>query len=163
TTFGASWARPRGRTAAASKTRRRALRMGSRGKIGGWKAGDSVPIGSVALRGRSARRCADRPDVGGHPGGRLAAFTSGLGRAGATSTSARWRRCAGCRTRRGWSVGGAKLIAVCDVAELLVTEKAVPRPRGEPLTLAGHRKKVFGLAYSRDGKRPCSWGTDGMR
>jgi WD40 repeat protein len=52
----------------------------------------------------------------------------------------------------GVIVGGARLIAVCDLQELLVKEQARPRPRGEPLSISGHARKVEALAYSRDGR-----------
>src|SRR5262249_34960570 len=53
-------------------------------------------------------------------------------------------------------VGGEKLIAVCTRDELLVVEDA-PKPRGEPLSLAGHGRTVSGLSYSRDGRTLVSW------
>jgi WD40 repeat protein len=55
----------------------------------------------------------------------------------------------------GMILGGEKLIAVCELGELLVKEK--PRPRGEPLSLAGHSYKVEGLSYSRDRRTLVSW------
>jgi WD40 repeat protein len=56
----------------------------------------------------------------------------------------------------GLIVGGEKLIAVCELGELLVVEPK-GKSRGEPLSLAGHTSKVEGLSYSRDGRTLASW------
>src|SRR5262249_34847019 len=57
------------------------------------------------------------------------------------------------------AAGGDRPIAVCPVDELHGTEKAKPKPRGEPLSLAAvHIGSVIGLAYSPDGRALCSWG-----
>jgi WD40 repeat protein len=63
---------------------------------------------------------------------------------------------------RGLIVGGGKPIAVCELAELLVQQEK-PRPRGEPLSLRGHKTKVTGLAYSADGRALASWDRYGRR
>jgi WD40 repeat protein len=52
----------------------------------------------------------------------------------------------------GVVVGGAKLIALCSLEELLVKQEIKRQPRGEPLSIAGHLRKVETLAYSRDGR-----------
>jgi WD40 repeat protein len=63
----------------------------------------------------------------------------------------------------GLAAGGEKLIAVCDVAELLGTEHARPKRRGEPLSLAGHQDRVEGMRYSPDGRALVSWDRRGLR
>jgi WD40 repeat protein len=62
----------------------------------------------------------------------------------------------------GLAAGGEKLIAVCEVAELL-GEQTKPKRRGEPLSLAGHAVPVEGLRYSPDGRALLSWGRRGQR
>jgi WD40 repeat protein len=49
-------------------------------------------------------------------------------------------------------VGGKMLIAQCGVEELLGQKQVKSRPRGEPLSLSGHVRKVTALCYSRDGR-----------
>lgn len=63
----------------------------------------------------------------------------------------------------GLVAGGDKLIAVCEVAELLGTEHASKKARGEPLSLAGHQLRIEGLRYSPDGRALLSWARDGQR
>jgi WD40 repeat protein len=58
---------------------------------------------------------------------------------------------------RGLIVGGEKLIAVCELAEVLGATESKPKSRGEPLSLAGHQEKVEGLSYSPDGRTLLSW------
>jgi WD40 repeat protein len=63
----------------------------------------------------------------------------------------------------GLVAGGDKLIALCEVGELLGTEHARKKDRGDPLSLAGHGTRVLGLAYSPDGRALCSWDRSEMR
>ncbi len=63
----------------------------------------------------------------------------------------------------GLVVGGEKLIALCEVGELLGTAQARKKEKGEPLSLAGHESRALGLAYSPDGQALCRWARDGVR
>jgi WD40 repeat protein len=62
----------------------------------------------------------------------------------------------------GLIVGGNRPIAVCELDDLLV-KQTKPRPRGEPLSLTGHVRRVMGLAYSPDGRSLLSWEGGGFR
>ncbi len=63
----------------------------------------------------------------------------------------------------GVIAGGEKHIALCDVADLLPENAPRPRPRGEPLSLAGHPAKVIGLSFSPDGRALASWSRGDVR
>src|SRR5262249_32823852 len=54
-------------------------------------------------------------------------------------------------------VGGDKTIAACGLDDLLVKGGAKRKPKGEPLSLAGHERRVVGLAYSPDGRTLLSY------
>jgi WD40 repeat protein len=54
-------------------------------------------------------------------------------------------------------VGGAKLIAVCPLDELLGATSARPRSRGEPLTVKASTSVIESLSYSPDGKKLLGW------
>lgn len=64
---------------------------------------------------------------------------------------------------QGLIVGGSKPIVLCELGELLVKQTGKPKPRGEPLSLAGHKTKVLGLSYSPDGRTLASWDRYGQR
>lgn len=53
---------------------------------------------------------------------------------------------------RGLFVGGDRHVGVCDLDELLVVEKKRAKPKGEPLSLAGHDARVYSMAYSPDAR-----------
>lgn len=61
----------------------------------------------------------------------------------------------------GVVVGGEKVIAVCELGEVLGVTQAKSKARGEPLSLAGHTSKVERLSYSRDGQTLVSWNWHG--
>src|SRR5262249_52541009 len=63
----------------------------------------------------------------------------------------------------GLVVGGEKLIAVCERAELFSTAQRQPRRSCEPLSLAGHANPITGLAYSPHGRALASWGGRELR